>query len=152
MMMRWQGYVSYRYRHQGVRVASVGLIALASLLTACSTPAWDGYFKRGVGQLTQEDVQDKLGSPHTAKTPALGGDSLWTYRVALSDHELSAWTPTFLIEASQSVGSLMGKPTDLPKQTLYCYRYFLTFAEDHILKSWKREECTPGTRETLNTR
>ena len=148
-MMRWWGHVPCRYRPLGVRRSSLWLLALAGVLTACSAPAWDGYFKRGVGQLTQEDVQGKLGSPHTAKTPALGGDSLWTYRVALSEHELSTWTPTFLIEASQSVGSLMGKASDLPKPTLYCYRYSLTFAEDHVLKSWKREECTPGTRETL---
>jgi len=150
--MKLRGGVLRQYRRHGVRLACLGACALVGMLTACSTPAWDGYFKRGVGQLTEEDVQSKLGSPHTAKTPALGGDSLWTYRVALSEHELSAWTPTFLIEATQSVGSLMGKPTDLPKPTLYCYRYSLTFAEDHVLKSWKREECTPGTRETLNAR
>lgn len=149
--MKW-GCVLRQYRRHGVRLACLGACALVGMLTACSTPAWDGYFKRGVGQLTEEDVQNKLGSPHTAKIPALGGDSLWTYRVALSEHELSAWTPTFLIEATQSVGSLMGKPSDLPKPTLYCYRYSLTFAEDHVLKSWKREECTPGTRDTLNAR
>lgn len=150
--MKWWVGVPRRHQYQGIRLASLGMLALVGLLTACSAPAWDSYFKRGVGQLTEEDVQNKLGSPHTAKTPALGGDSLWTYRTALSEHELSTWTPTFLIEATQSVGSLMGKPSDLPKPTLYCYRYSLTFAEDHVLKSWKREECTPGTRETLNAR
>ncbi|MDH5640226.1 MAG: hypothetical protein OEY28_02955 [Nitrospira sp.] len=139
-----------RRRRHSIGLAYLGLFVLIGLLTACSTPAWDGYFKRGVGNLTQEEVQTKLGSPHTAKTPALGGDSLWTYRVALSEHDLATWTPTFLIEASQSVGSLMGKASEQPKQTLYCYRYSLTFAEDHILKSWKREECNPGTREALN--
>jgi hypothetical protein len=128
----------------------LGLLGLAGLLAACSTPAWDGYFKRGVGQLTQEDVRSTLGPPHTAKTPALGGDSLWTYRVALSEKDLASWSPTFLTEASQSVGSLMGKPTDQPKPTLYCYRYTLTFTEDHVLKTWKRDECTPGTRAALN--
>ena len=150
-MKSWS-LVPCRYQRQSVRLVSLGLFAFIGLLTACSAPVWDGYFKRGVGHLTQEDIQDKLGSPHTAKTPALGGDSLWTYRVALSEHDLAAWTPTFLIEASQSVGSLMGKASDQPKPTLYCYRYSLTFSEDHILKSWKREECTPGTRETLTTR
>lgn len=138
------------YRPARLRV--LGLLAFAGLLVACSGPAWDGYFKRGVGRLTQDDVRDRLGPPHTAKNPALGGDSLWTYRVALSDQELSTWTPTFLVEASQSVGSLVGRPTEQPKPTLYCYRYLLTFTEDRVLKSWKREECTPGTRETLNAR
>ena len=138
------------HRYARPQMALLGLLALAGLLGACSAPAWDGYFKRGVGNLTQEDIQSKLGSPHTAKTPALGGDSLWTYRVALSEQDLATWTPMFLINASQSVGSLMGRPSDQPKPTLYCYRYSLTFAEDRILKSWKREECTPGTRELLN--
>ncbi len=138
--------------HWPARLRVLGLLAFAGLLAACSGPAWDGYFKRGVGRLTQDDVRDRLGPPHTAKNPALGGDSLWTYRVALSDQELATWTPTFLVEASQSVGSLVGKPTEQPKPTLYCYRYLLTFTEDHVLKSWKREECTPGTRETLNAR
>ncbi|MCP9451902.1 MAG: hypothetical protein NNA23_04390 [Nitrospira sp.] len=128
------------------------LLAVTATLAACGGPGWDGYFKRGVGRLTQDDVRDKLGPPHAAKTPVLGGDSLWVYRVALSEQELSKWTPTFLVEASQSVGSLVGKPTDQPKPTLYCYRYLLTFAEDRVLKSWKREECAPGTREALSAR
>jgi hypothetical protein len=130
----------------------LGLWVLSCTLAACSAPAWDGYFKRGVGQLTQEEIRDRLGPPHTAKTPALGGDSLWTYRVALGEQDLAAWTPTFLADASQSMGSLMGRPNDQPKPTLYCYRYLLTFTEGRVLKSWKREECTPGTRETLNAR
>jgi hypothetical protein len=33
---------------------------------------------------------------------------------------------------------------------LYCYRYTLTFNEQKILKQWKREECVPGTHDTLN--
>lgn len=149
-MMLFSSSPSSTYR--SVRLRALGLLVFAGLLAACGGPAWDGYFKRGVGRLTQDDVRDRLGPPHTAKNPALGGDSLWTYRVALSDQELATWTPTFLVEASQSVGSLVGRPTEQPKPTLYCYRYLLTFAEDRVLKSWKREECTPGTRETLNAR
>jgi hypothetical protein len=127
----------------------LGLLAGVVLLGACSTPGWDGYFKDGVGRLTQEDIREKFGPPHTAKTPALGGDSLWTYRVALGDQDLDRWKPTFLVDASQSVGALMGKPTDQAKPTLYCYRYTLAFSESQVLKSWKRDECVPGTRETL---
>jgi hypothetical protein len=28
----------------------------------------------------------------------------------------------------------------------------LTFSEDKTLKNWKREECVPGTRETLTAK
>jgi len=132
-----------------VRSGLLGLLALAVLLGACSTPGWDRYFKDGVGRLTQEDIRERFGPPHTAKNPALGGDSLWTYRVALGEQDLDRWKPTFLVDASQSVGALMGRPTEQIKPTLYCYRYTLAFTESQVLKSWKRDECVPGTRETL---
>ncbi len=124
-------------------------IVMAGTLTACAAPWRDTYFAKGVDRLTQEDVREKLGPPHTAKTPALGGNSVWTYRFALSDKELDPWSPTLLTEASQSVGALMSKAQDGPKPTLYCYRYTLTFSEEKVLKTWKREECVPGTRQTL---
>jgi hypothetical protein len=102
-----------------------------------------------VDRLTQEDIREKLGPPHTAKTPVLGGDSLWTYRLALSEKELATWEPTILGDASRSVGALVGKGGEAPTPTLYCYRYTLTFNEEKVLKSWKREECVPGTRASL---
>jgi hypothetical protein len=47
----------------------------------------------------------------------------------------------------------MGKGgAETAKLTLYCYRYTLTFSEDKILKNWNREECVPGTRETLTVK
>ncbi|MBI3356855.1 MAG: hypothetical protein HY038_08810 [Nitrospirae bacterium] len=127
-------------------------IGLAGVLGACGGPWRDTYLKKGVGRLTQEEIRDKLGPPHTVKTPALGGDSLWTYRFAMGDKDLDPWNPTFLAEASQSVGAIMGKAGEAPKPTLYCYRYTLIFAEDKVLKHWKREECVPGTREALTTK
>lgn len=127
-------------------------VALSGSLGACGGPWRDAYFKKGVDRLTQEEIREKLGPPHTAKTPALGGDSLWTYRFAMSEKELDPWNPTFITDASQSVGALMGKPGEGPKPTLYCYRYTLVFNEEKVLKSWKREECVPGTRETLTAK
>lgn len=133
-------------------ISIVMLMAFALSALGCAGPWRDGYFKKGVGRLTQEDIREQLGPPHTAKTPALGGDSLWTYRYALSDQDLTAWNSSFIADASNSVTSLMGKGAEAAKPTLYCYRYMLTFSEDKVLKNWKREECTPGTRETLTAK
>jgi len=47
---------------------------------------------------------------------------------------------------------LMGKAGEGPKEMLYCYRYTLNFDEQKILKQWKREECVPGTHDTLNAK
>jgi hypothetical protein len=125
------------------------VLGLAGVLGACGGPWRDAYLRKGVDRLTQEDIREKLGPPHTAKTPVLGGDSLWTYRLALSEKELATWEPTILGDASRSVGALVGKGGEAPTPTLYCYRYTLTFNEEKVLKSWKREECVPGTRASL---
>ncbi|THJ22138.1 MAG: hypothetical protein CAF44_005940 [Nitrospira sp. CG24D] len=138
-----------RYR-SAFRTTTWGLVvALALMCTACGGPWRDTYFKKGVDRLTQDDVREKLGTPHTAKTPALGGDSVWTYRVSMGDKELESMASPGLSGAGESVGALLGKPGEGPKPTLYCFRYTLTFNEQKVLKSWKREECVPGTRETL---
>lgn len=128
------------------------LAALTVGFSGCGGPWRDTYFKKGVGRLTQEEVREQLGPPHTAKTPALGGDSLWTYRFALSEQDLTSWNSSFVADASHSVASMMGKGTEAAKRTLYCYRYILTFSEEKTLKNWKREECVPGTRETLTAK
>ncbi|HEX9154025.1 MAG TPA: hypothetical protein VF819_00600, partial [Nitrospira sp.] len=92
------------------------------------------------------------GPPHTAKTPALGGDTVWTYRVPLSDRDLNPMDLSGVTNAAQQAASLIGKAAaEGPKPTLYCYRYTLTFNEQKVLKQWKRDECVPGTRETLTT-
>ena len=136
-----------------LRCAGLGaILALVVLSAACSGPWRDLYFKDGVGRLTQDDIREKLGSPHTTKTPALGGDSVWTYRVSMSDRELDSWSTPGLSSAGDSVGALMSKPGEGPKPTLYCYRYTLTFSEQKVLKSWKRDECVPGTRDTLTAK
>lgn len=120
------------------------------LLAACGGPWRDSYFKKGVDRLTQEEIAEKMGPPHTAKTPALGGDTIWTYRVSYSDKDLDPMD-LGLANAANEAASLIGKGSqDAPKPTLYCYRYILTFNEQKVLKSWKREECVPGTRESLH--
>ena len=130
---------------------TVCLLFLAGMMLACGGPWRDGYFKKGVDRLTQDEVLARFGPPHTAKNPALGGDSVWTYRVPVSDKELATVQLFHLGEAVQQAASLIGKSSaEGPKAMLYCYRYILTFNEQKILKQWKREECVPGTRDTLN--
>lgn len=90
-------------------IAGVLLIVLTIGASGCGGPWQDTYLKKGVGRLMHEDVRDRLGPPHTAKTPALGGDSLWTYRFALSEQELTPWNSNFVADASNSVSSMMGK-------------------------------------------
>ncbi len=125
------------------------LLVIALLVVACGGPWRDGYFNKGVNRLTQDDVTERLGPPHTAKTPALGGDSVWTYRVPLTERELSPLHFSGLANATKQATALLGKPGEGPKEVLYCYRYTLTFNEQKVLKQWKREECVPGTREAL---
>ena len=138
---------------QGARLVALGVtLIVAACALSCSGPWRESYLKQGIDRLTQDEIREKLGPPHTAKTPALGGDSIWTYRVPMSEKDLNPWNTSILSDASQAVGSIMGKPGEGPKATLYCYRYTLTFNEQKILTSWKREECVPGTRETLTAR
>jgi hypothetical protein len=133
------------------RVATTSLMVIvAGSLLACGGPWRDKYFKKGVDRLTQDEIVERLGPPHTAKTPALGGDTVWTYRVPLSDKELNSMDLSGITNAAQQAASLIGKASaEGPKPTLYCYRYTLTFNEQKVLKQWKRDECVPGTRETL---
>ena len=123
-----------------------GVAVLVLVLGGCGMPVRDAYLSKGVNRLTQEEIREQFGAPHTAKTPALGGDAVWTYRVSMSEKDLD---PSMFGEAAQSVGTLVNKPGEGPKPTFYCYRYTLTFNEQKILKSWKREECVPGTRQLL---
>lgn len=129
---------------------TVGMLILVGAMLACGGPWRDGYFKKGVDRLTQDEVTEKFGPPHTTKTPVLGGDSVWTYRVPLADKELSSLHFAGLASATSNATALMGKPGEGPKEMLYCYRYTLVFNEQKILKEWKREECVPGTHDTLN--
>lgn len=130
---------------------TVGMLLLAGTMLACGGPWRDGYFKKGVDRLTQDEVMEKLGPPHTAKTPVLGGDSVWTYRVPISDKELASVNLSDLSDTVKEASALLGKAGEEGrKHMLYCFRYTLSFNEQKILKQWKREECEPGTHDTLN--
>jgi len=140
-------------RRVGRHLLTVAVILVAGAMLACGGPWRDRYFDKGVDRLTQEDVSERMGPPHTAKTPTLGGDSVWTYRVPISDKDLASVTLSGLTDPVQEVTALMGKvAADSPKAMLYCYRYTLTFNEQKVLKQWKREECAPGTHDSLNAK
>ena len=78
-------------------------------MLACGGPWRDGYFKKGVDRLTQDEVTEKFGPPHTAKTPVLGGDSVWTYRVPISDKELASVHFSGLTDAAYASHRINGK-------------------------------------------
>lgn len=128
-------------------MVTVWMLLLAGAMLACGGPWRDNYFKSGVDRLTQDEVAEKFGPPHTAKDPVLGGDSVWSYRVPISDKELASVSLSHLTDKAQLAATSIA---DGPKAMLYCYRYTLIFNEQKILKQWKREECVPGTHATLN--
>lgn len=128
-----------------------GLVVLAG----CGGPWRDSYLNKGVHKLTQADIEEKFGPPSTAKTPVLGGDTVWTYRVPMGDREVHPWDPSSLATGKKTKAppspSPFGKSlagNDEPyREPLYCYRYTLSFDEEKRLKDWKREECVPRTSE-----
>lgn len=130
------------------------LLFVVGALVACGGPWRDKYFRKAVDRLTQEQIAEKLGPPHTAKTPALGGDTIWTYRYPMGDKELHPMDPRNLTKdaaaAGQAAAAALGKGSgnEGTRETLYCYRYTLVFSEDKVLKNWKREECFPREEDT----
>ncbi|MBA5861701.1 MAG: hypothetical protein KF711_08480 [Nitrospira sp.] len=148
-------YVSNRLLPLSVRWSSLGMLLCLVMLSGCGGPWRDTYLNKGVHKLTQADIEDKFGPPSTAKTPVLGGDTVWTYRVPMGDREVHPWDPSSLAAGKKTKAppspSPFGKSlagNDEPyREPLYCYRYTLSFDEQKRLKDWKREECVPRTSE-----
>src|SRR5574340_1532184 len=59
-----------------IRWSTLVLLLCLVLLSGCGGPWRDRYLDKGVKTLTQDDIAEKFGPPHTSKTPVLGGD-LW---------------------------------------------------------------------------
>ncbi len=131
------------------------LVVCVVLFSACGGPWRDRYLDKGVRKLTQEQIEDKFGPPHTTKTPALGGDTIWTYRFPMGDKELHPWDPSNLAAGPKTkappspspFGKSLAGAEEPYREPLYCYRYTLAFDETKVLKSWKREECVPRSGE-----
>lgn len=127
------------------------LVVCLCFMTMSGCGPWrDRYLDKGVDKLTQQQVEEKFGPPHTTKTPALGGDTIWTYRFPMSEKELHPYDPAVFTSgakrspvSSSPFGKSVAKGDDAYRETLYCYRYTLAFDESKVLKNWKREECVP---------
>ncbi len=125
------------------------------ILSGCGGPWRDQYLSKGVKRLSQDDIAEKLGPPSTAKTPVLGGDTVWTYRVPMGDREVHPWDPSSLTTGKRTkapaspspFGKSLAGAEEPYREPLYCYRYTLSFGEDKRLKDWKREECIPRVSE-----
>ena len=141
------------------RMVGVALLVCAVFSDGCVGPWRDRYLDRGVRKLTQSQIVEQFGPPHTAKTPALGGDTVWTYRFPMSDKELHPWNPGNLTAGPKTKSSPSPSPfgKSLPgseesyREPLYCYRYTLAFDESKVLKSWKREDCVPRSSDNGST-
>ena len=68
-----------RWTHQ--YMLTVGVFILAGAMLACGGPWRDGYFKSGVDRLTQDEVEEKFGPPHTANPSAI--DTIPTNRAII---------------------------------------------------------------------
>lgn len=135
--------------------SKVAIVLCLVVLSGCGGPWRDTYLKKGVHKLTQADIEEKFGPPSTAKTPVLGGDTVWTYRVPMGDREVHPWDPSSLAAGKKTkappspspFGKSLAGSEEPYREPLYCYRYTLSFDEQKRLKDWKREECVPRTNE-----
>ncbi len=142
-----------------LRTIWLALLVCVIFAAGCVGPWRDRYLDRGVKKLTQSEIVERFGPPHTARTPALGGDTVWTYRFPMSDKELHPWNPGNLTAGPKTRSSPSPSPfgKSLPgseenyREPLYCYRYTLAFDESKVLKSWKREDCVPRSGDNGST-
>src|SRR5574341_945485 len=99
---------------------------LLLLAVACAPPVWRAqYLAEQVNVATQEQVQAKFGPPLETQVLA-NGEGLWTYRVG---QNARYGDPATYGEGSVLIGS--GE----------CVAYVLTFDQQHVLRSWLRQEC-----------
>lgn len=128
-----------------------GLLVCLLLITACNRPWRDKYFDKGLHKLTQEEVRERLGPPHTSRTLLLGEESVWTYRFAMTEDEMDPWggMGKTAARAGASAASIVGQGADTSKYpTLRCQKYILKFDKDKLLEEWKRETCGQPSQST----
>ncbi len=114
------------------------VLSLCCLVVVGCAPWRDRYFDGGVGELTQDDIKEKLGKPHQVKDPLLSDETVWKYRFALTESELDPWgIKTLGLTAKEAMGSAGTGP----KQKIYCYVYILSFDKEKVLRQWERVLC-----------
>ena len=96
--------------------ALVGIILVGGGCTR-TVPSAATYLDRGVGRVSQSDVQGKFGPP-LMQVPADHGVTIWIYRYA----GIRAAGPTAVEE-------------------LWCFEHALTFGSDRVLQGWTRQDC-----------
>ena len=137
--------VSCQCRSLQSRTLAWGCVCLALLLMAgCNRPWRDKYFDKGMNKLTQDEVREALGPPHTNRSTLLGEETVWTYRYAMSEEETDPWGSwgTTAERATDSAKALVGRGKEVAVHpTLYCMLYTLKFNQDKLLQEWKRERC-----------
>jgi len=120
------------------------MLGLVWSLAGCSH--WrEAYLDDSLGHATQEDIREKLGPPHMAKESLLDGDTVWSYRYALTERELHPWNLKYAAKGAAELGNsaaaLIGKGQEGPTERIDCYRYDLRFDQTKVLRQWKREPC-----------
>ncbi|MEQ1794149.1 MAG: hypothetical protein ABL970_08165 [Nitrospira sp.] len=109
MAQRWV-YVVMRWTRFGLLLGLVFCGACGEFET--------GYFQSKVGQVTQEEVAKRYGTPHTQERQP-DGHSLWTYYVRGSG--TSGYSGYARAE--------------------YCRAYLLTFDQQGMLRDWHDQDC-----------
>ena len=79
----------------------------------------DRYLSKNIGNVTEDEVADRLGEP-TERSHARDGRVQWMYRqYVTSRHEAT-----------------------MPIEHGDCAQYRLIFDERQVLREWQREECS----------
>ena len=91
------------------------LLVFAALAAPAAVPGATVILRRVLTD-SRRTRSRKIGPPYTAKTPALGGDTIWTYRVPTATKIWTRWICP-ITNAANEAASLIGKAQDGPKPT-----------------------------------
>lgn len=127
------------------RIVCTMILGVTSLLFGCD-PWREAYLDDGVEELTQEDIEEKLGPPFRKTERVLSGTTIWVYRYVFLEKDLNPVGIDTLgqgiTEVANAAAALVGKPAGGPTlEKPVCLHYVLTFDQRKVLREWKRENC-----------